>query len=94
MSNVTKSALRVREVARFLDVGEHTVRRLIESGHLRAFRAGRVLRVSEESLWSFIRTGGGATGPDGSEDTREASGGSEEPPDQPELFQPTSKGRW
>lgn len=48
------SALRVSEVARRLDCGEGTVRKLIRDGSLRAFRVGRLLRVSEDALAEFL----------------------------------------
>ena len=46
--------LDVPAVAHRLDVSEKTVRRLIARGELRAYRVGRLLRVSEEELGRFL----------------------------------------
>jgi excisionase family DNA binding protein len=46
--------LTTSEVADRLSVSERTVFRWLEQGHLKAFRAGRVLRISEASLEVFL----------------------------------------
>jgi excisionase family DNA binding protein len=44
----------VPAIARRLNVSEKTVRRLIDRHELRAYRVGRLLRISEEELVRFI----------------------------------------
>jgi excisionase family DNA binding protein len=44
----------VRAVARRLNVSDKTVRRLITSNELWAYRIGRQLRISEEELIRFL----------------------------------------
>ncbi len=46
--------LTTSEVADRLSVSERTVFRWLEQGRLTAFRAGRVLRISEASLEVFL----------------------------------------
>ena len=46
--------LRVNEVADVLGVSTDTVRRRIADGQLVAMRSGRVVRVSDDALRSFI----------------------------------------
>jgi len=50
--------LAIPAVARRLNVCEKTVRRLIARGELRAYRVGRLLRVSEEELGCFLASSG------------------------------------
>ena len=47
--------LTVEEVAAYLRVSEATVRKLIESGELKATRVGRQYRISRESLQDYER---------------------------------------
>ena len=47
--------LTVEEVAAYLRVSEATVRKLIESGELKATRVGRRYRISRESLQDYER---------------------------------------
>ena len=42
------------EVAERLNLSEKTIRNLIDSGQLKAFKFGRVYRISEEELNNFI----------------------------------------
>lgn len=42
------------EVAEKLNLSEKTIRNLIDSGELKAFKFGRVYRISEEQLNNFI----------------------------------------
>ena len=42
------------EVAERLNLSEKTIRNLIDSGELKAFKFGRVYRISEEQLNNFI----------------------------------------
>lgn len=46
--------LRIREAAHRLAVSLSTIRREIRSGRLRAVRIGRVLRISEAELASYV----------------------------------------
>jgi excisionase family DNA binding protein len=46
--------LDIRAVARRLGVADKTVRRFIDRGELRAFRIGRLLRISEEEYLRFL----------------------------------------
>jgi excisionase family DNA binding protein len=50
--------LRINRVAEVLDVGLGRAYELISSGLLPAVRLGRQVRVSDEVLRDFIRTGG------------------------------------
>jgi excisionase family DNA binding protein len=51
---VSDRMLTTSEVAERLSVSERTVFRWLEQGHLKAFRAGRVLRISEASVEVFL----------------------------------------
>lgn len=42
------------EVAERLNLSEKTIRNLIDSGDLKAYKFGRVYRISEEQLNNFI----------------------------------------
>ena len=53
-NSVPDRMLTTSEVADRLSVSERTVFRWLEQGHLKAFRAGRVLRISEVSLEVFL----------------------------------------
>lgn len=46
--------LTTSEVAEKLNLSEKTIRNLIDSGELKAFKFGRVYRISEEQLNNFI----------------------------------------
>ena len=46
--------LTVRQAAKHLAVAEITVRRLIESGDLRAHRIGRAVRIPVDSIQSYL----------------------------------------
>lgn len=46
--------LRLREVARRLDVSISTLRREIRSRRLKAVKIGRVIRISEAALAAYI----------------------------------------
>ena len=46
--------LTTQEVAKRLNLSEKTIRNLIDSGELEAFKFGRVYRVSEENLIKYI----------------------------------------
>lgn len=48
------SCLTVKEVAHTLAVSDQTVRRLIDSGELPAFRIRGVVRVTAEALDAFV----------------------------------------
>ena len=43
------------EVAERLNLSEKTIRNLIDSGDLKAYKFGRVYRISEEQLNNFIK---------------------------------------
>jgi excisionase family DNA binding protein len=47
--------LTVKQVATRLNVSPSTVRKLIDSGQLKAIRVGIQLRVTEEALAEYIR---------------------------------------
>lgn len=51
---VKKKYLRVKEVAKRLDIGERTVYRYIESGALKAVKIGG-WRIDEKDLRDFIK---------------------------------------
>ena len=46
--------LSVSDVAERLNLSEKTIRNMIDAGHLKAFKFGRVFRISEEQLQEFI----------------------------------------
>lgn len=48
----------LREVEEILNVTQRTLYRWIDAGSLKAFKAGRTWRVSEEALQEFINQGG------------------------------------
>ena len=48
----------LREVEQILGVTQRTLYRWIDNGSLKAFKAGRTWRVSEEALQEFIENGG------------------------------------
>jgi len=48
----------LREVEEILNVTQRTLYRWIDAGQLKAFKAGRVWRVTEEALQEFIDKGG------------------------------------
>lgn len=54
-SDTEKQFWNVRELAKYLDVSERTVERLIASGKLKAVRIGRLLRISDDDLQEFLR---------------------------------------
>lgn len=48
--------LTVADVARYLNVSEDHVRRLIRNGQLEAVRVGkRAVRIREEALWDLLK---------------------------------------
>lgn len=47
--------LKVSEIAKRLKVSERTVYNWIDSGYLRAYKLGGVLRVREDDLANFIK---------------------------------------
>lgn len=48
----------LKEVQEILGVTQRTLYRWIDAGSLKAFKAGRTWRVSEEALQEFINQGG------------------------------------
>ncbi len=55
MTDTPKVAmLTVEVVAERMNVSERTVFRWMKTGHLKAFRTGRVLRISEADLSDFV----------------------------------------
>lgn len=49
-----KKALTVQDISERLAVSERTVYNLVERGELQAFRVGRMWRVEEKDLESYI----------------------------------------
>ena len=45
----------VKELAEFLKINEKTVTRAIESGALKALKAGRVWRIEKESVIDWVK---------------------------------------
>lgn len=58
MSKELPKIYTLKEVEQILDVSQRTLYRWIDSGSLKAFKAGRTWRVSEEALQEFIENGG------------------------------------
>ena len=52
--------LTIHDVAEFLRIDPKTVRRLVKSQRLAAYKVGRQWRISERDLWAFLteRRGG------------------------------------
>jgi excisionase family DNA binding protein len=46
----------VKEAAGFMGVHEMTVRKWIYSGRIRAYRAGKLIRIKEEDLMGFLES--------------------------------------
>jgi excisionase family DNA binding protein len=53
--NLPPPALTMPQVCDYLQVGDDCLRRLIKSGQLQAFRAGRRLRVTPQALEAFTQ---------------------------------------
>jgi excisionase family DNA binding protein len=60
----TSEGLSIKDAALLLRVSPSTIRRLIGSGELRAFRHGRQWRVPEESLDAYLLAKEGTTARD------------------------------
>lgn len=58
MSKELPKIYTLREVEQILGVTQRTLYRWIDNGSLKAFKAGRTWRVSEEALQEFIENGG------------------------------------
>lgn len=58
MSKELPKIYTLREVEQILGVTQRTLYRWIDNGSLKAFKAGRTWRVSEEALQEFIDNGG------------------------------------
>lgn len=58
MSKELPKIYTLREVQEILGVTQRTLYRWIDNGSLKAFKAGRTWRVSEEALQEFIDNGG------------------------------------
>lgn len=52
--DVKRPFLSTEGLAKALNVTEATVRKLIETGQLRAFKIGRVYRISEDDLNAYL----------------------------------------
>ncbi len=48
----------VEEVATFAKVSPRTVMRAIAAGKLDALRAGSQLRITEDAVWAWLKSGG------------------------------------
>ncbi len=49
-----RALLTVHDVADFLRIDQKTVRRLVRSKRLAAYKVGRQWRVAENDLWAFL----------------------------------------
>lgn len=58
MSKELPTIYTLKEVQEILGVTQRTLYRWIDAGSLKAFKAGRTWRVSEEALQEFIEQGG------------------------------------
>jgi len=58
MSKELPTIYTLKEVQEILGVTQRTLYRWIDAGSLKAFKAGRTWRVSEEALQEFINQGG------------------------------------
>lgn len=55
MTMTTPKAYTVEEVAEILKVHTRTVYRMLERGELRGFQVGRLWRIPQDSLETFMR---------------------------------------
>lgn len=55
MLNNTKEILTLKELQELLHIGKNTALRLVQSGDIEAFRAGKQWRVLRESVEKYIR---------------------------------------
>ena len=55
MLNNTKDILTLKELQELLHIGKNTALRLVQSGEIEAFRAGKQWRVMKESVARYIR---------------------------------------
>jgi excisionase family DNA binding protein len=53
--NEPEGLISLREAARRLGVGSHTIRKLVKSGELRGFRVATVIRVDPLDLRRYLR---------------------------------------
>ncbi len=49
-----RTLLTIHEVAEFLRIDPKSVRRLVKSKQLAAYKVGRQWRVAERDLWAFL----------------------------------------
>jgi putative molybdopterin biosynthesis protein len=61
MSEVDSPLFTIPEVAKFLNVSERTVQRLIKRGDLSATKVGRQMRISRYALDQLLREGNTAS---------------------------------
>lgn len=54
VSMPTSRLLTIHDVADFLRIDPKTVRRLVESNQLTAYKVGRQWRITERDLWAFL----------------------------------------
>ena len=53
-SSSGRALLTIHDVAEFLRVDPKTVRRLVKSQRLAAYKVGRQWRIAERDLWAFL----------------------------------------
>ena len=49
-----RTLLTIHDVAEFLRIDPKTVRRLVKSQRLAAYKVGRQWRISERDLWAYL----------------------------------------
>ncbi len=49
-----RALLTIHDVAEFLRIDPKTVRRLVKSQRLAAYKVGRQWRISERDLWAYL----------------------------------------
>lgn len=54
MLNNTKDILTLKELQELLHIGKNTALRLVQSGDIEAFRAGKQWRIIKENLVKYI----------------------------------------
>ena len=55
MLNNTKDILTLKGFQELLHIGKNTALRLVQSGEIEAFRAGKQWRVSKENVAKYVR---------------------------------------
>lgn len=53
--NELSDLITVDELCEFLSIGKNSAYSLLNSGELKAFRIGRIWKISREAVWEYIK---------------------------------------